>query len=137
MNLNIRNVPPEIMRGIKLRAVEAELTIRGYCLARLGELIHIKPIGEVDGNDRVVQVDTKAENQRAGDDASVPVLRVPKSSKKRLRAVQPLRNKLAGRGGLDEESEDREIRQDGSEHEGHRVLPNGTQKWCADCRVNY
>jgi hypothetical protein len=41
MNLNIRNVPPELMRSIKMKAVESELGVRGYCLQKLGECIHI------------------------------------------------------------------------------------------------
>jgi hypothetical protein len=102
MNLNIRNVPPEVMRAIKLKAVEAELSIRGYCLARLADdfiriIIPTQP-GELNGREDVVRNDARGTNQRAGHDAALPVLPKAKGSKKRLHQVPPVRDELATGG---------------------------------------
>jgi hypothetical protein len=42
MDLNIRNVDPDLIRSLKLAAVEKSLTLREYCLEKLGGIRIVK-----------------------------------------------------------------------------------------------
>jgi hypothetical protein len=78
--------------------------------------------------------------ERAGDHAAVPVLPKAKGAAKRLRAVQPVRDKLAGRGGPEPQPEGRAVGEVFGKcpvNPKHRFLPNGKHYWCADCGRAY
>lgn len=111
MDLNLRDVPPELVRELKLAAVAAELSLKGYCLERLsGSGIHIKKVanGELEGGDvsggrpcgvgeepRGVE---KSNRKRSGDRAALPVLSDSSSDPERLHSVQQMRGELASGG---------------------------------------
>ena len=68
------------------------------------------------------------EGKRTGNDASVSVVRKAKGSKERLHPVQPVRKKLAGRGGLEPRPETQS-----DAHAGHRLGDSG--RFCITCGV--
>ena len=91
--------------------------------------------GVSNGNASVVQHESGGAGIRGGDADAVSVLQKAAGAKKRVRAVQPMRDKLAGRGGSVEGSENRPVPGSGEAgaHQGHRVSPHGERQWCITC----
>lgn len=78
--------------------------------------------------------------ERGGDHAAVPVLPKAKSAAKRLRAVQPVRGELAGRGGSEPQPEGRAVGEVFGKcpvDPRHKFYRNGPGFWCADCSRAY
>ncbi len=67
------------------------------------------------------------ETERSRDNATLPILPHAKSPTKRLHPMQPMRNELATRRGL-------EPRSTTNSHQNHRVYRDGSRRWCSDCK---
>ena len=132
-DLNLRDVDVTLVTLLKVAAAARGISLKKYVVQTLWfalqEGSHGKP-SDVDG--RAERTSEAGSVERSGNDATLPVLQPPQSSKKRLREVQPLRDELAGRGesGPGPESQP-------ETHKGHRIFLTKSGKYCATCKLNF
>ena len=104
--LNLRNIPDDLIRRMKVRAAENGVSLKDECL----EIIR-RHCGIVDGGSGAEQFgkgsslersgsggSAGVEEKRTGDGVAVPVLRKAKGAEKRLHPLQSVRGELVERG---------------------------------------
>ena len=97
MDLNIRRVDRESVKGLKSEALDVGVSLRDLCIEKLG--IKSAARGLKNGYESGGHSSVKAGgNGRDGGHAAVPVLPKGKGAKKRLPEMLPVRDKLAGLG---------------------------------------
>lgn len=123
MDLNLRNVPEELVRTLKSTAAVRGLTLREHCISVLE--------GNNDRNskrDDVGRVHVSDKGRAVGggrNDASVPVLPKAKGSAKHVHSVQSVRDELVQGSGHHETSS--------CEAAGHQLFRSGDGWFCATC----
>jgi hypothetical protein len=128
MAINLRHISEELHQKLNVRAATEKVTLESLCVRFLWA--GLDDLGDLNGSsdEKAIGDDPEPKSERAGDDVPVPVLSKAKGRAKRLRAVQPLRGELAGRGGSDEEPIHRT-------HEGCRIVREGSRSFCVAHRV--
>jgi len=144
MDLNLRNFPDELAKELKVEAAASGMTLKELVVlkcARKG--VVNEGTGREDNSDhaRGVGGGEAEATGRGRDGTAVSVLQSSKGNKKRLHPVQPVRGKLAERGGHNEGPEAAEsvkvVNGVCPVDEKHRFYRNGESWWCSDCKKSY
>lgn len=132
--LNLRNIPDELIRKMKMRAAENGVTLKDECLEIIRRhcgVVDSAGVGETGKTDhagRRGQGGLKGdEAQRRGNGASVPDMRKTEGAAQRLHPVQPVRTELVSGGRSEQESP----------HASHRTFKSGDREWCSDCKCYF
>jgi len=97
MDLNIRRVDRESVKGLKSEALEVGVSLRDLCIEKLGIKSAAGGLKNGTGSSGVAGR-AAGGNGRDGGHAAVPVLPKSKGAAKRLPEMLPVRDKLVGLG---------------------------------------
>lgn len=132
ITLKIQAVPMPLVRALKKRAVDEDMTLRELCVGILSRSMRGNDAGHDDV--RGAGSGSQAEAGGGGIGATVPDMPKVARKEKRLYPVQPVRTELVGRG--DDRSApkpEQGYSSEPCEKAGHHRYRHGSGWYCAEC----
>ena len=131
--LNLRGIPDELIRRLKMEAAECGVTLRQRCIDVLGNTVYIG--GNHDGDGGVDgQTSKGGKGGRGVSKSTVPIMRKAEKSEVGLHTVHSVRDELAGGGRPVQERQTLEgILSVKCEKPGHKPVETANGWWCMTC----